>query len=860
MFGMGANFAARRRLFTRVGEFDVILGGGGPLKSSQDYDLAYRTYRAGSVILLRPEVTLRHDGRREAEDWPALLTAYGIGDGAFYSKHVRCRDPYALWLLTRRLVDAFARVIVRAVRAPPARRRPVRAGHARRHPRQFQVRCRPPDPAVPREIERRPMTGQITILGAGPTGLGTAYRLAEMGHDQWDIYERADHVGGLASSYTDEHGFIWDHGGHVMFSHYTYFDDLVEKMLRGDYDQHMREAWVWMCGRFVPYPFQNNIHRLPPDVFLECVMGIIESQKTTLPREHFAQWINAIFGDGIARHFMLPYNFKVWAHPLEMMSTSWQGDRVPDVERGTDPAEPARRPRRRVVGAEQHVQVPAARHRDAVRPDGGGTAEGGQPRTFGGRHRRRRQGGHVRRRSTAGYDKLVTTMPLKELVKCIPDCPPEVIAAVGDLHHTSGMFVGIGVAEPCDSTKCWMYFPESNSPFYRVTYLSNYSPQVTPGPDHFSLLAEVSASPYKHENADDVIERTIEGMVASELLTPEQAADKIVSKQLLQVPVLVPGADDRSRPCPGGDPALADVARHLLARPVRRVALRDRQHRPLGHDGRRARRPPRQRPRGDHLGAAPRRGGACHDLVSASRRSALAWAAVVTLASTACGSDSPETLTRRARQQHQQRRTDPTSNRRPSRRAPNRAPPCGASVRLHGKGGTGGETHETDGITEVLPTGNADGWGARQWIYFPDESYVEARDIVAAAAADAGCTTLVINGFSNGAAFAAKLYCRGETFDGRFAGVVIDDPVPDNGVAGCTPSAGVPAALYWTGGLEAEARPDADCGAIDWTCDGGTTIGIEAYAESLGLDIQPSPFTEHEWYLDAPEIATWLGD
>ncbi len=37
-------------------------------------------------------------------------------------------------------------------------------------------------------------------------------------------------------------------------------------------------------------------------------------------------------------------------------------------------------------------------------------------------------------------------------------------------------------------------------------------------------------------------------------------------------------------------------------------------------------------------------------------------------------------------------------------------------------------------------------------------------------------------------------------------------------------------------------------------------IGIEAYAESLGLDIQPSPFTEHEWYLDAPEIATWLGD
>ena len=65
------------------------------------------------------------------------------------------------------------------------------------------------------------MTGRIVILGAGPTGLGAAHRLTELGHDDWDIFEGSDHVGGLASSVTDDHGFIWDHGGHVMFSHYT---------------------------------------------------------------------------------------------------------------------------------------------------------------------------------------------------------------------------------------------------------------------------------------------------------------------------------------------------------------------------------------------------------------------------------------------------------------------------------------------------------------------------------------------------------------------------------------------------------------------------------------------------------------
>lgn len=101
VFGMGANFAARRRLFDRIGYFDEILGGGAPLKSAQDYDISYRTFQGGSVILLRPEVTIRHDGRRETTDWPSLLLGYGHGDGAFYMKHVRCIDPLAAWLMAK---------------------------------------------------------------------------------------------------------------------------------------------------------------------------------------------------------------------------------------------------------------------------------------------------------------------------------------------------------------------------------------------------------------------------------------------------------------------------------------------------------------------------------------------------------------------------------------------------------------------------------------------------------------------------------------------------------------------------------------------------------------------------------------
>jgi pimeloyl-ACP methyl ester carboxylesterase len=176
-------------------------------------------------------------------------------------------------------------------------------------------------------------------------------------------------------------------------------------------------------------------------------------------------------------------------------------------------------------------------------------------------------------------------------------------------------------------------------------------------------------------------------------------------------------------------------------------------------------------------------------------------------------------------------------------------------VRLHGKGGDGGATEVVDGVSVISPSGNDEAWGGRQWLYFPDDEYQTARDEVEQAIA--GCQQVIVNGFSNGGAFAGALYCRGETFDGRLVRVVIDDPVPDAAVEGCAPDPSVGVTLYWTGGLEAEAQPGWDCGEADWTCDGGRTIGIEAYAAALGTEVTPSPFDDHQWYTDAPELTTW---
>jgi glycosyltransferase involved in cell wall biosynthesis len=116
VFGMGANMAIRRSLLDLVAGFDEALGGGGPLRSAQDYDFAYRAYRFGSAILLDPEVKADHYGTRTPDQWPVTMQNYGIGDGAFYAKHMRCGDLLAYRLFIKQLVRSWGREVKHLVR------------------------------------------------------------------------------------------------------------------------------------------------------------------------------------------------------------------------------------------------------------------------------------------------------------------------------------------------------------------------------------------------------------------------------------------------------------------------------------------------------------------------------------------------------------------------------------------------------------------------------------------------------------------------------------------------------------------------------------------------------------------------
>ena len=128
------------------------------------------------------------------------------------------------------------------------------------------------------------------------------------------------------------------------------------------------------------------------------------------------------------------------------------------------------------------------------------------------------------------YDTLISTVPMNELLMLLTD--NTMFEDKRDsFRWSSTHVVGIGLqGKPQEELrqKCWMYYPEPNVPFYRVTVFSNYAPANVPSPgEQWSLLCEISESEMKPVNHSTVINDTIEGLQRVGLI---DNPDQIISR------------------------------------------------------------------------------------------------------------------------------------------------------------------------------------------------------------------------------------------------------------------------------------------------------------------------------------------
>lgn len=397
------------------------------------------------------------------------------------------------------------------------------------------------------------------IIGGGPTGLSAAY------HSGADtvLLERNATVGGWCRSLNDA-GFTFDYAGHIMFSNDPYVLKLYDILLGDNQHWQMREAWVYSKQVFTRYPFQGALYGLPPEVIKECIVGAIDARYGNLAStceagtvedccadgtsdvanagtsarqektQSFEEFIYKVWGSGIAKHFAIPYNKKLWTVPLSEMETSWLGGRVPlpDLGEIIDGAlQPVARPmgpnarfgyprkggfQSLVSGFLPHIKGKVELNADVVQvlPKEHAVALADGRRFL--------------------YENLISTMPLPELIKLIgAEAPDEVRAAAHGLRHISIRCVNIGIARTNVTDKHWIYYPE-DSIFHRIFVQGNASPECN-APGGFGFTCEISYSPWKPLpiDGDALIQRCIDDCIAVGMIN---ADDKVLVANQVDMP------------------------------------------------------------------------------------------------------------------------------------------------------------------------------------------------------------------------------------------------------------------------------------------------------------------------------------
>jgi protoporphyrinogen oxidase len=344
----------------------------------------------------------------------------------------------------------------------------------------------------------------VAVLGAGLTGLSAAFHLgrAAVPHR---IFERLPHVGGHAITLEDS-GYRFDRTGHLLHLRDPETRALALSWIGDDWVEVQRKSLIWSSGTYTRYPFQANTFGLPPQVAYECLAGFIaahHAKDQPAPR-NFEEFCLQHFGEGISRHFMIPYNARLWGvHPREI-TADWCARFVP-LPKLEDVLAGAVGMNDRELG--YNVRFVYPRRGIGALADGLARAVpqvelGRAPTSIDWKRRELRFADEVVR-----YDALVSTAPLSTLLGLCADLPAPVAAAAAKLRCSHLYYLDVALNGPCRKPLHWVYVPEAKYPFYRVGCYSHFSAAMAPPgkanlyveladrspPDLATLLPEVAA-------------------------------------------------------------------------------------------------------------------------------------------------------------------------------------------------------------------------------------------------------------------------------------------------------------------------------------------------------------------------------
>lgn len=357
---------------------------------------------------------------------------------------------------------------------------------------------------------------KIGILGGGLSGLTLGYYIKK----DFEILEKNSECGGLCRSLV-ERGFTFDYGGsHVIFTKDKEVFNLYRKLLRGNWRKKRRNSKILFKGRFIKYPFENGLSELPKDDNYECISSfiknLIEVSKGTVKKPtNFQEWMYYTFGKGITEKYLIPYNRKLWNYPPEKLSLEWLAAGIP-----MPPADDIIKSSLgiKTEGYQQNltfyypikgginalVKPMEERLRDRITYNfdvNSVSKEGGKFVVSDGKYERK-------------YDRLVSCMPLPDLIDSMEEVPKDIVKAKNSLRYNSLITVMLGVDEPRMNNISWMYTPQEDVDFNRLSFPFNFSQNVAPE-GKSSILVETTClpdDPLLRQSSEKIAEKVIDDL------------------------------------------------------------------------------------------------------------------------------------------------------------------------------------------------------------------------------------------------------------------------------------------------------------------------------------------------------------
>ena len=368
----------------------------------------------------------------------------------------------------------------------------------------------------------------IAIIGAGLTGLSTACHLKDV---PYTIFDREFEAGGLCRSVT-QNGFSFDYTGHLLHMKDPYTLKFINQILPDTFTEITRIASVFTKDRYLPYPFQANLHGLPKKTILKCITDLIWKKiKNQKDQAHnFKDWVVETFGRGISDEFFIPYNETLYHSPLDRMTRSWASWSIPQPSLSAA-----------IRGAFGIKNIGMGYNASFYYPKNSGIDI--LPKTMAKLIDNIQLNKELVSIDTSkkeitfsdgtsqNYEYLVSTLPLPCLLKKITGLPDRFRNAAEKLRYVSVQNLNIGIDRNCANDHHWTYFPEEKYPFYRVGCYSNISPALSPD-NTSSYYIEVSSLPDEKKTEDEIMAQAIKGLRRCGLL---KERDKIIEKKYLEI-------------------------------------------------------------------------------------------------------------------------------------------------------------------------------------------------------------------------------------------------------------------------------------------------------------------------------------